>query len=117
THLICGRFLFLLSSRRRHTRSKRDWSSDVCSSDLAARRPTAQAVQKDPGCSDGQRLPVGPASQCFGESGSVEGPRPACASMPPRSEERRVGTEGGSAWVECPCIITRYSQKQSGLRA
>src|SRR5699024_9309875 len=25
------------SSRRRHTRSKRDWSSDVCSSDLAAK--------------------------------------------------------------------------------
>src|SRR5699024_11656512 len=24
------------SSRRRHTRSKRDWSSDVCSSDLVA---------------------------------------------------------------------------------
>src|SRR5699024_11793962 len=24
------------SSRRRHTRSKRDWSSDVCSSDLRA---------------------------------------------------------------------------------
>src|SRR5207249_8046142 len=26
------------SSRRRHTRSKRDWSSDVCSSDLLSRR-------------------------------------------------------------------------------
>src|SRR5207249_7511948 len=25
---------FFCSSRRRHTRSKRDWSSDVCSSDL-----------------------------------------------------------------------------------
>src|SRR5699024_11282201 len=25
---------FVFSSRRRHTRSKRDWSSDVCSSDL-----------------------------------------------------------------------------------
>src|SRR5699024_11742661 len=25
---------FFSSSRRRHTRSKRDWSSDVCSSDL-----------------------------------------------------------------------------------
>src|SRR5699024_11979822 len=24
----------ILTSRRRHTRSKRDWSSDVCSSDL-----------------------------------------------------------------------------------
>src|SRR5699024_4612394 len=31
--LQCG-LLFFFSSRRRHTRSKRDWSSDVCSSDL-----------------------------------------------------------------------------------
>src|SRR5699024_3597930 len=29
--------LFFFSSRRRHTRSKRDWSSDVCSSDLGGR--------------------------------------------------------------------------------
>src|SRR5699024_11933562 len=29
---------FLFSSRRRHTRSKRDWSSDVCSSDLCHHR-------------------------------------------------------------------------------
>src|SRR2546422_6727191 len=28
---------FFFSSRRRHTRCSRDWSSDVCSSDLAAR--------------------------------------------------------------------------------
>src|SRR2546429_6549240 len=28
-------FLFFFSSRRRHTRCRRDWSSDVCSSDLA----------------------------------------------------------------------------------
>src|SRR5207249_6238558 len=28
---------FFFSSRRRHTRSKRDWSSDVCSSDLKRR--------------------------------------------------------------------------------
>src|SRR5690606_41065232 len=27
---------FFFSSRRRHTRFSRDWSSDVCSSDLAA---------------------------------------------------------------------------------
>src|SRR5699024_12077038 len=31
----CIFFSFFFSSRRRHTRSKRDWSSDVCSSDLA----------------------------------------------------------------------------------
>src|SRR3989449_9250155 len=28
---------FFFSSRRRHTRCSRDWSSDVCSSDLAGR--------------------------------------------------------------------------------
>src|SRR5260370_36540542 len=30
--------IFFFSSRRRHTRFKCDWSSDVCSSDLHARR-------------------------------------------------------------------------------
>src|SRR5699024_5292363 len=33
---VCSVFFF--SSRRRHTRSKRDWSSDVCSSDLRDQR-------------------------------------------------------------------------------
>src|SRR5258707_8136523 len=30
--------MFFFSSRRRHTRYWRDWSSDVCSSDLLSRR-------------------------------------------------------------------------------
>src|SRR5690606_39351059 len=32
-----GSLFFFFSSRRRHTRFSRDWSSDVCSSDLASR--------------------------------------------------------------------------------
>src|SRR5699024_4847913 len=36
---------FFFSSRRRHTRSKRDWSSDVCSSDLPG--PQIAQVQLD----------------------------------------------------------------------
>src|SRR5699024_11446579 len=35
TRLSNSSSIFCLSSRRRHTRSKCDWSSDVCSSDLA----------------------------------------------------------------------------------
>src|SRR5699024_11903605 len=35
--LFFHQFYFFFSSRRRHTRSKRDWSSDVCSSDLATK--------------------------------------------------------------------------------
>src|SRR2546430_9146023 len=34
--LCCCFFFFFFSSRRRHTRFDCDWSSDVCSSDLAA---------------------------------------------------------------------------------
>src|SRR3712207_4844621 len=33
--ICCYFFVFFFSSRRRHTRYWRDWSSDVCSSDLA----------------------------------------------------------------------------------
>src|SRR5256884_9402760 len=32
------RIFFFFSSRRRHTRCSRDWSSDVCSSDLNPKR-------------------------------------------------------------------------------
>src|SRR5690349_23135762 len=37
-------FFFFFSSRRRHTRSLRDWSSDVCSSDLMLHRAIAMTV-------------------------------------------------------------------------
>src|SRR5699024_11700865 len=50
--------LFFFSSRRRHTRSKRDWSSDVCSSDLM---PIMMSYS--PGkvsCVAGKRYLIGP---------------------------------------------------------
>src|SRR5438445_6987238 len=56
--LIC--FFFFFSSRRRHTRYWRDWSSDVCSSDLAA-RATPSGV-----CSDEERVHR-PARETVGE--------------------------------------------------
>src|SRR5690606_779155 len=43
---------FFLSSRRRHTRFSRDWSSDVCSSDLGYDEPV---VEKGSTLSSGQR--------------------------------------------------------------
>src|SRR5207245_4951498 len=38
---------FFFSSRRRHTRCYRDWSSDVCSSDLSGSSRTAHIVGGD----------------------------------------------------------------------
>src|SRR5207245_3847671 len=42
-------FIFFFSSRRRHTRCYRDWSSDVCSSDLtmATRKKAKPAAGPD----------------------------------------------------------------------
>src|SRR5438105_11935540 len=50
---------FFFSSRRRHTRSTRDWSSDVCSSDLGA-QPALYLL-----------LSVGPAPQTEEGKGQV----------------------------------------------
>src|SRR5437867_5531180 len=41
TSILCW-FTFFFSSRRRHTRSYGDWSSDVCSSDLLQQRLLAK---------------------------------------------------------------------------
>src|SRR5690349_23562701 len=45
-HILASILLyFFFSSRRRHTRSLRDWSSDVCSSDLW-KRSTAPSARR-----------------------------------------------------------------------
>src|SRR5215813_14781610 len=43
SRLVCYCFFFF-SSRRRHTSCGRDWSSDVCSSDLTAKALTDRGV-------------------------------------------------------------------------
>src|SRR5690606_40980438 len=44
-YLCVFSFLFFFSSRRRHTRFSRDWSSDVCSSDLSLSATDALQAQ------------------------------------------------------------------------
>src|SRR5436309_4554922 len=47
--------LFFFSSRRRHTRFSRDWSSDVCSSDLGTKRPGLRLLTVGTDCSVGKK--------------------------------------------------------------
>src|SRR3989440_7023385 len=99
--LALADILFFFSSRRRHTRSDRDWSSDVCSSDLAAAvRQAFQCRQRN--------------LYDFVARGSTQAGHKACSAgivvgmapirVPPlgrsraRSEERRVGKECRSRW-------------------
>src|SRR5439155_12200966 len=78
--------LFFFSSRRRHTRWPRDWSSDVCSSDLIS----VAMMLVSPFYFGFYR---GPLAVQKGHSISI----PTCSlGSPPqsnRSEERRVGKE------------------------
>src|SRR2546427_938739 len=77
-------FFFFFSSRRRHTRFDCDWSSDVCSSDLAVGRLAA----------DGRRWGRLTLAVLVGLSLIHLG---GLAQLL-RSEERRVGKECRSRW-------------------
>src|SRR5207248_5604032 len=82
--------LFFFSSRRRHTRSYGDWSSDVCSSDLGRRSARESAAESDhslrrPREPHRPEIPAGPGQ-------SVRNGRAGARHLL-RSEERRVGKE------------------------
>src|SRR3712207_5888153 len=96
--------IFFFSSRRRHTRYWRDWSSDVCSSDL---------VEIDNGGSSIRMVGLAPVGVLPEYQGQGIGSRlirmglEACRERgydavvllgEPRSEERRVGKECRSRW-------------------
>src|SRR5258706_7604685 len=100
--ILIGRLSFFLffffSSRRRHTRLVSDWSSDVCSSDLAersARKPRAAVERSVP-----ETLPVEVEAhgQAFGAACKPDEAFARIAREKYRSEERRVGKECRSRW-------------------
>src|SRR5690606_41167008 len=96
--------LFFFSSRRRHTRFSRDWSSDVCSSDLkiafdlksdsiklTIHNQTFSAANKE---LPNTYHPI----ILFGKSDHIiDVPTFAIKNLS-RSEERRVGKECRSRW-------------------
>src|SRR5690606_40334182 len=96
---------FFFSSRRRHTRFSRDWSSDVCSSDLV---DLAAAWEGEAGRSALTGLAVvtdaASAAVAWIPADHLEDPAVAAAlgraevrgHDTKRSEERRVGKEGGA---------------------
>src|SRR5260221_2898228 len=95
--VVLHRFFF--SSRRRHTRSLCDWSSDVCSSDLSVPPEPAGSAssQLDPHAE--QSASQEDASQyCPVCSQRLESRRCKLICAVCRSEERRVGKECRSRW-------------------
>src|SRR5690606_40956063 len=96
------------SSRRRHTRFSRDWSSDVCSSDLVydATMTLVAAMQKADSADPKKYLPelakiehegvTGKIS--FDNKGDIKGGNLTIFTYKGRSEERRVGKGWRRRW-------------------
>src|SRR5207237_5064285 len=97
---------FFFSSRRRHTRFKCDWSSDVCSSDLASSEyyvDDAEFIVKMP-----QGLKhVGVLLEPF--TVVEKGIHQAYEIQRRRSEERRVGKECRYRW-------SRYNEQKKNKK-
>src|SRR5687768_17930199 len=101
-----GTLFFFFSSRRRHTGCSRDWSSDVCSSDL---RTHVSRLAASAACTEATVASTGLNSLAGAEGWLMSGKAAAenaiatsnsglllTVAAPPasRSEERRVGKEG-----------------------
>src|SRR3989449_7118890 len=87
---------FFFSSRRRHTRCSRDWSSDVCSSDLFANEIIFKGLLVY-GVIGRKMYQTWHQMRRFLSAGLFD-PRPVITHRFPRSEERRVGKECRSRW-------------------
>src|SRR5690606_39869228 len=93
--------VFVFSSRRRHTRFSRDWSSDVCSSDLWRSAPWSRRRKRQTSHLHGSPCPVWALASPYPGCREVKRARRRGQSGPEtigrtdaRSEERRVGQEG-----------------------
>src|SRR5690606_39445198 len=97
--LTCLFFFFFFSSRRRHTRFSRDWSSDVCSSDLPPQ--SSVGTMSNMGAlrfRDGRLSPGAAGARCPDRAHASAACPPPATTAPDRSEERRVGKECRSRW-------------------
>src|SRR2546428_7915678 len=86
--------LFFFSSRRRHTRSDRDWSSDVCSSDLTSSTYTKITTGELPSGVGARLASVGHSPSIMIMAGPIV--INACAALPsgPGRRDRERGGVG-----------------------
>src|SRR5687768_17930901 len=90
----CFIIIFFFSSRRRHTRCSRDWSSDVCSSDL----PSGGSDIKVPILIGAVVALLAANIYLYTQLDRLRGDFGEFRKNMQRSEERRVGKECGSRW-------------------
>src|SRR5207247_7641435 len=98
---------FFFSSRRRHTRSTRDWSSDVCSSDLSmtALSPDPQTLFTVTAPTRSGRPP--PSAACL----AGFWPSPAERTLPMTTSFTQIGRASCRERVEIEAMAEHASSK------
>src|SRR5262249_56507221 len=101
---LAAAHIFFFASRRGHTRLVSDWSSDVCSSDLAPCAPepgpAPDAIARFAFAPEIVGVRIAPASKLV-PAGIAREPAMASTGLLARSEEGRVGEGGewtGGVW-------------------
>src|SRR5687768_18285477 len=92
-------FFFFFSSRRRHTRCSRDWSSDVCSSDLSYYVESLTNELEAAAWAYLDEIESLGGTLAAIERGFQQREIQEAAYRVQRSEERRVGKECRSGWA------------------
>src|SRR5690606_40134390 len=90
----CDKNFFFFSSRGRHTRFSRDWSSDVCSSDLAVVRVTFSGEVDPASVTTGSVTLTGPAGPVAGRIGFARGAGASSVVTFTPSTDRKSVVEG-----------------------
>src|SRR5215510_6550237 len=97
-------FFFFFSSRRRHTRWPRDWSSDVCSSDLRGLKILADQLE---------RLPLPELMQ----RERSHGPEATLSAIECHRCPWSATPNCDHAWREIERLTERLTQRRQGLEA
>ena len=96
SHYVCF-FFFFFKQKTAYEIGTGDWSSDVCSSDLARALPQREIISKKAGAPPGRKL-VSIKSRGAAVTKNGQDKKKGRCRNEKRSEERRVGKECRSRW-------------------
>src|SRR5690606_41145035 len=110
-------YLFFFSSRRRHTRFSRDWSSDVCSSDLIEKAVLQQIENLLSGKLDARLNTSEPEGmvEIATAMNMLSEKMQKTHKQQVRSEERRVGKECRSRKEQYNCKKTTKTSNSNNI--
>src|SRR5207253_5951774 len=105
-------FFFFFSSRRRHTRWPRDWSSDVCSSDLGWRGASPVRSERSNGPQPSSRRAISRRAPTCRPPRTTSSRRSPTRSTRWRRSEEHTSELQSRGHLVCRLLLEKKKQKQ-----